>query len=109
MNLQARASKAEDQLEQEGIKAQGEDIVISVCERGDMFTESGERVPVGEPIGYDEGCWRPTRSGRMRVRWGIYREPDGSLRHLLRDQDREEQGLPPRADRGIVSSEEIEP
>jgi len=92
-DLEKRVSKLE---------VQSEDVEIICREHGDMFTESGERVPVGEPIGYDVGCWRPTNKGRMRVKWAIYRNPDGSERHLLRSCDRAEQGLPPLADHGIV-------
>jgi hypothetical protein len=101
-NLQARVSAAEEQLADEGIKAGGEDVIITCVEEGEMFNERGERVPVPEPIGFDEGRWFPTRSGRMRTRWAIY--PD---HRLLRDCDREEQGLPPLADHGIVRDESV--
>lgn len=98
MNLEARVSSAEDELQaQEG---SGEDLVITVVEEGEMFNERGERVPVPPPLGFDEGCWRKTNRGRMRVRWAIY-----SDHRMLRDCDREEQGLPPLAEHGIVRDE----
>jgi hypothetical protein len=90
-----------DTLEAERVEQAGEDIVISCVEHGEKFNEHGERVPVEkEPIGWDEGCWRPTRKGRMRVRWAIYED-----RRMLRDCDRAEQGLPPISDHGVIRNE----
>ena len=104
----AEVEKRLENLEREEVKEAGEEFVITCIEQGESFNERGERVPVHpEPIGFDEGCWRPTKKGRMKVRWAVYREADGSERHLLRDCDREQQGLPPLADHGIVRDPEV--
>ncbi len=96
----ADIEKRLDDLENEETER---DIVITCVEEATVFNEQGMRMPVHpEPIGFDEGCWRPTHGGRMRVRWAIY--PD---HRMLRDCDREEQGLPPLSDHGIIKCDPV--